>query len=124
MSKKRIALLLCLVTLGSTLVIVGVHLLTMPTQPTSPISDAEVLEIGRRYVEEKYGSNYGVNGVARSTFSNGSGIWNDPTASFRVPADWQQPGIIVYVMVNQQTGKIVTVFTSYSKNMPAETPTG
>ena len=78
-----------------------------------------MLNIGIKYIEETYGTDVVTNGdVAESTYSNGTGTWTYPTASFRIPADWQQSGIIVHVMVNPETGEIVTVFTSWSKSMP------
>jgi hypothetical protein len=78
-----------------------------------------VLNTGIRYVEETYGTDYAPNGdVAESTSGNGTGAWTYPTASFRVPADWHQSGIIVNVMVNPETGAIFRVVTNYSKSMP------
>ena len=119
MGRKRIVLLLSLVILVSAFLIIGVSLLTTPKQPTSSISNADVLNIGIEYVEETYGTDYARNGdVTEITYSNGTGNWTYPSASFRVPADLQQPGIIVNVMVNPQTGEIFKVLTNWSKSMP------
>jgi hypothetical protein len=119
MSRKRVVLFLSFVILASVLITVGIFYLSAPKKPALYISNAEVLNIGRRYVEEKYGTDYSVNGdVSEVTFSNGTGTWTYPAASFRVPANWQQPGTLVNVMVNPETGEIFTVLTSFSKNMP------
>lgn len=94
-----------------------------PKTPQEPSVD--VLVIARKYVEENYGFDYGLNdGNSRTTFSNSSGSWTYPSASFRVPADWQKPGIMVTVMVNSETGEIFKVLTNWSKSLPPDMPTG
>jgi hypothetical protein len=89
--------------------------------------EVDVLSIATEYVEANYGTDYVLNGnVTTGTYSeqgpNGTVKYEYPTASFRVPADWQQAGQIVYVMVNPQTGEIIKTFTSWSKSMPPQIP--
>ena len=113
MGRKRFVLLLSFILLVSVLLVVSFSLLR------GHISDDEVLNIATKYVEEKYGTDYVRNGnVTETTFSNNTGSWVYPSASFRVPADWQEPGTIVTVMVNPQTGEIFQVLTNWSKSMP------
>jgi hypothetical protein len=74
LGKKRFVLFLFLVVLVGAFLIVGVFLLTAPKQPTSSISNADVLNIGIKYVEETYGTDYArTSDVTETTFSNGTG---------------------------------------------------
>jgi hypothetical protein len=101
-----------------------------PSSSASPFfsgekQEVDVLAIGKKYVEETYGTDYALNGdVSETSFSNGTGSWTYPSASFRVPADWQKAGTLVTVMVNPETGEIFKVLTNWSKSMlpPATTP--
>jgi hypothetical protein len=102
-----------------------------PTSSASPSSlggkqEADVLAIGKKYVAENYGTDYFVNSVGPVNYSetgpNGTVTYDYPTASFRVPADMQKSGELVYVMVNPQTGEIVKTWTSWSKSLPPTTP--
>ena len=117
MDRTRIVLFLSLGILVTAFLVIGVSLLITPKQATSPISDAEVLKIGIRYVEETYGTDYcEINGgVGESTVSNETGIWTYPTAYFKTPADLQKPGIRVAVMVNPETGEIFDVLINMCK---------
>lgn len=119
MNRKHIILFLSVAILVTVLAVVGISLLTVPKQLKQPISKEEVFDIGKRYVEETYGTDYAPNGgVVEITFGNGTGRWTYPGASFRVPADWQQAGTIVSIMVNPETGEIFKVLTNWSRNMP------
>ena len=119
MGGKRVALILSLCILASAFIIFGVYLLTAPKQPAL----VDVLDIGTKYVEKTYGTDYAINGgVVDVTYSNGTGTWTYPAASFRVPEDWQKSGIIVEVMVDPGTGHIFKVLTEFSKIMPIPTP--
>lgn len=98
---------------------------TLSPTPTSSQREVDVLAIGRKYVEETYGTDYRLNGdgTTRITYTENGLTFTYPAASFRVPADWQQSGIQVNVAVNPETGDIIRVFTSWSKSMPPTTHT-
>jgi len=87
----------------------------------------EVMNIAVGYVEENYGTDYRLNGdvevgsggrsrAGRMTF------YAYPAASFRIPADYSQPGIIANVFVNLETGEVAEVQTLWSKSFPPPTP--
>jgi uncharacterized protein (UPF0254 family) len=83
----------------------------------------EVMNIGVNYVEENYGSDYSINGdVEVGSGGTSTTFYAYPTASFRVPADYQQSGLIVNVMVDLETGNVTKVITIPSKNMPPSSP--
>ena len=87
----------------------------------------EVMNIGVNYVEENYGIDYSINGdVEFGSYTEsrpeGDTIYTYPVASFRVPADYQQSGQLVNVMVDPETGEIMKVYTHPSKSMPSPTP--
>jgi hypothetical protein len=127
-SKRTKAILATAALLIAIIAFVSATILMNQTSTASPTSSDEkqgidVLAIGKKYVEEMYGTDYELNGnVSRTTYSNGTGTWTYPSAYFRVPADWQKPGILVTVMVNPETGQIFKVLTSWSKNMPTPNP--
>ncbi len=131
MGTKRIALLLALGILGASFLILGGSLLIaqiVQTQSAEHIySNEDLLKIGIRYVEETYGTDYAINGqIANSTYEltgpNESIELEYPAASFRVPADYQKPGIIIYVMINPQSGEIAKVWIATTKSLPPEFP--
>jgi hypothetical protein len=83
----------------------------------------EVMNIGVNYVEENYGSDYSINGdVEVGSGGTSTTFYSYPTASFRLPADYQQSGLIVNVMVDLETGNVTKVITIPSKNMPPSSP--
>jgi len=118
------ALLIAIIVLVSTAI-----LMNLPSPaPTSSSEKQEedVLAIGKKYFEEKYGTDYFVNSVGPISYTetgpNGTVNYDYPAATFRVPADMQKPGLLVYVMVNPRTREIVKTFTSYSKSLPPSNP--
>jgi hypothetical protein len=83
----------------------------------------EVMNIAVAYLEENHGIDYGINGdVEVGSGGTSTTFYAYPTASFRVPADYQQSGLIVNVMVNLETGEVVKVITTPSKNLPPPSP--
>jgi len=127
MSRKSIVLFLSLGVLISAFLIVGFSLLSAPSQLASPLSDEEVLAIGIKYVEETYGTDYTINGdVGETTYTEvgpaGEITFTCPAASFRMPADYQNPGTLINVLVDSETGEIVKVLTNWSKSMPPANP--
>lgn len=87
----------------------------------------EVMQIAVAYVEEKYGTDYSVNGDVEigSYGTSRDGILNQytyPVASFRTPADYSQSGILVYVFVDLETGEVANVRTHWSKSFPPPSP--
>jgi len=87
----------------------------------------EVMNIGTNYVEENYGTDYVINGDVEvghylESRPEGDTDYTYPVASFRVPADYQQSGQLVNVMVDPETGEIMKVYTHPSKSMPPPTP--
>ena len=106
------------------LLVVGSSLL----QPKEDISLSEeqkdkVLNIGIDYVTENYDADYTVNGdVEWGHYKEGDKDYFYPVASFRVPADEQQSGQLVKVMVDPETGEIAKVVTLPSKSTPTNLP--
>jgi len=128
MRKKRNILFLLLVTVGL-LLIIGVSSGFLPEEDTSLSEEQkeEVMNIGINYVEEKYGTDYVINGDVEvghylESRQEGDTDYTYPVASFRVPADYQQSGQLVNVMVDHETGEIMKVYTHPSKSMPPPTP--
>jgi hypothetical protein len=81
------------------LVIVAVSL-SLLSQDYSLPDEQKVMNIAVAYVEENYGTDYVLNGeVSNQSFiehrQEGDTVYNYPTASFRIPADYQQSGILV-----------------------------
>ncbi len=100
-----------------------------PKEDTSLSEDQkeEVMNIGVAYVEENYGIDYSINGDVEvgsytESRSEGDTVYTYPVASFRVPADYQESGLIVNVMVDLETGEVVKVITTPSKSMPPSSP--
>ena len=126
-SKRTKAILAATALLVVLAALVSAAFFLNQTSTKPPKQEADVLAIGIKYVAEKYGTDYFVNSVGPVTYSemgpNGPVAYDYPTATFRVPADMQKPGLLVYVMVNPQTGEIVRTFTSWSKSLPPPIPT-
>jgi len=83
--------------------------------------EQKVMKIAVDYIEENYGTDYSINGVAIVHYgeSRSDGVdYTYPTAIFRLPADYQQSGQLVNVMVDPDTEEIMKVFTQPSKNRP------
>jgi hypothetical protein len=128
MRKKRTVLFLLLVT-ASLLLIIGVSSGFLPEEDTSLSEEQkeEAMNIGINYVEENYGTDYVINGDVEvghylESRQEGDTDYTYPVASFRVPADYQQSGQLVNVMVDPETGEIMKVYTQPSKSMPPPTP--
>jgi hypothetical protein len=128
MMKKRIILFLFLVSV-SLLLVIGVSSMFQPKEDNNLTEDQkeEVMNIGVAYVEENYGTDYSINGdVEVSSYTEsrpeGDTVYTYPVASFRVPADYQESGLIVNVMVDLETGEVVKVITTPSKSMPPSSP--
>jgi hypothetical protein len=128
MRKKRNIPFLLLVTVGL-LLIIGVSSGFLPEEDTSLSEEQkeEVMNIGINYVEENYGTDYVINGDVEvghylESRQEGDTDYTYPVASFRVPADYQQSGQLVNVMVDPETGEIMKVYTHPSKSMPPPTP--
>jgi hypothetical protein len=128
MKKKRIILFLFLLSV-SLLLIVGVSSIFQPKEDNS-LSDEQkekVMNIGIAYVEKNYGTDYIINGdVDLGSYTEsrpeGDTVYTYPVASFRVPADYQQSGQLVNVMVDPETGEIAEVYTHPSKSMLPTSP--
>jgi hypothetical protein len=123
MRKKHTILFLVPVGL---LAIIGVFFMLQP-QDNTITDEQKVMEIAVAYIEETYGNNYILNGeVSNHSFiehrQEGDIVYNYPTASFRIPADYQEPGQLVSVMVNPDTEEIKKVVTQPSKSMPSPSP--
>jgi hypothetical protein len=83
----------------------------------------EVMNIAVAYLEENYGTDYGINGdVEVGSGGTSTTFFAYPVASFRVPADYQQSGLSVDVMVDLETGEVAKVLTLPSKSMPPPSP--
>jgi hypothetical protein len=128
MKKKRVILFLFLASV-SLLLIIGVSSMFQPKDDSTLTEDQkeEVMNIAVAYVEENYGTDYSINGdveVGSYTESRPEGdtVYTYPIASFRVPADYQESGLIVNVMVDLETGEVIKVITTPSKSMPPPSP--
>ena len=80
----------------------------------------DTTKIAVNYVEENYGTDYLINGHAKvlsweETRSGKEIFYAYPSMSFRVPSDYSQPGILVYVYVDLNTEQVVHVFPTSSK---------
>jgi hypothetical protein len=124
MRKKRIALFILAFA-----VLLHVVILSLLSQPKKELSLSEeqketVMNVAIAYVEENYGIDYFINGnVTISTYREGGGFFGEtvytyPTASFIVPADLTQTGIIVNVLVDPDKGEVVNVWTAISHAPP------
>ena len=124
MRKKRIALFILAFA-----VLLHVVILSLLSQPKKELSLSEeqketVMNVAIAYVEENYGIDYFINGnVTISTYTEGGGFFGEtvytyPTASFIVPADLTQTGIIVNVLVDPDKGEVVNVWTAISHAPP------
>jgi hypothetical protein len=124
MRKKRIALFILAFA-----VLLHVVILSLLSQPKKERSLSEeqketVMNVAIAYVEENYGIDYFINGnVTISTYREGGGFFGEtvytyPTASFIVPADLTQTGIIVNVLVDPDKGEVVNVWTAISHAPP------
>ena len=103
------------------LLVVGVSILLQP-EDNLLTDEQKVMEIAVTYLEENYGDDYVLNGeVSNQSFiehrQEGDTVYNYPTASFRIPADYQKSGQLVNVMVDPDTEEIKKVVTMYSKSM-------
>ena len=108
------------------LVIVAVSFALL-SQDNSLTEEQKVMNMAVAYIEENYGTDYVLNGeVANHSVTEhtqeGDTVYSYPAASFRVPADYQQSGILVNVMVDPETGEIAKVYTQGSKSMPPPSP--
>jgi hypothetical protein len=128
MRKKRVILFLFLASV-SLLLIIEVSSLFQPKEGNALTEDQkeEVMKVGENYVEENYGTDYSINGdVEFGSYTEsrpeGDTVYAYPVASFRVPADYQQSGQLVNVMVDPETGEIMKVYTHPSKSTPPPTP--
>ena len=71
MSRTRIVVFLSLSILVGIFLVVLAFTLNAPKQQSLFISDEEVLNIGKEYVEETYGTDYAINGdVANLTYTS------------------------------------------------------
>ena len=123
MRKKHTILFLVSVGL---LAIIGVSFMSQP-QDNTITEEQKVMEIAVAYIEESYGYDYVLNGeVSNQSFiehrQEGDIVYNYPTASFRIPADYPEPGQLVNVMVDPDTEEIKKVVTLPSKSMPPSSP--
>ena len=89
--------------------------------------EQKVMKIAVAYIEENYGTDYVLNGeVSNGSLTEagpeGNTVYNYPTASFRIPADYQESGQLVNVMVDPNTEEIKKVVTQPSKSMPPSAP--
>jgi len=80
----------------------------------------DTTKIAVDYIEENYGTDYLINGHAKilsweETRSGKEIFYAYPSLSFRVPSDYSQPGILVYVYVDLNTEQVVHVFLTSSK---------
>jgi hypothetical protein len=124
MRKKPIVLFFFLVVVGL-IVTIGVYSMLLPKEDTSLTEEQKVMNIAVNYVEENYGTDYSIIGVDIVHYRESSpeGVdYTYPTASFRIPADYQQSGKIVLVMVDPEIGEIKKVFTQPSKSRPPSSP--
>lgn len=108
---------------------IGISVLVQPNDGTvlTEHQKETVMNIALTYVEEKYDSDYLVNGnVTISSYvesrPNGETTYTFPVASFRVPADYNASGLIVDFMIDLETEEIVKVLTLPSKSCPPPTP--
>ena len=95
--------------------------------PDNSLTDEQkVMKTAVAHIEENYGTDYSINGdvdIIHYGESGSEGVdYTYPTASFRIPADYQQSGQLVYVMVDPDTEEIMKVFTHPSKSMPPSSP--
>jgi len=113
------------------LFVIGVSFLFRPEVEDSLIEEptlseeqkTKVMNIGIDYVTENYDADYSVNGdVEWGHYKEGDIDYFYPVASFRVPADMQQSGQLVNVMVDPETEEIVKVVTLPSKSTPPNLP--
>ena len=97
-----------------------------PKEDNSLTDEQKVMNIAVAYVEENYGTEYNINGDVEIVHYEESSPervdYTYPTASFRVPADYQQSGKLVFVMVDPETGEIKKVFIQPSKSLPPQSP--
>jgi len=109
------------------LVVIGVSFMLQPKDKITS-ENQNVMGIAVAYIEDKYGNDYVLNGeVSNQSFiehrQEGDTVYNYPTASFRIPADYQKPGQLVNVMVDPDTEEIKKVVTMYSKSiLPPSSP--
>jgi hypothetical protein len=121
-AKKKYFVISILLVSIILLVIVTVSIVGQPQEST--LTDEEkVMQIAVAYVEENYGTDYAINGgVSNGSITEhtqeGDTIYNYPTASFRIPSDYYEPGQIVNVMVEPDTEEIVKVYSTVSKGFP------
>ena len=96
------------------------------SQDNSLTDEQKVMKTAVAHIEENYGTDYSINGdvdIVHYGESGSEGVdYTYPTASFRIPADYQQSGQLVYVMVDPDTEEIMKVFTHPSKSMPPSSP--
>jgi len=82
----------------------------------------EVMNIAVDYVEEIYDTDYRLNGDVEVRSIQSGGITSTfrayPAASFRLPADYSQPGTLATVFVDLETGKVAEVRIDGSKSFP------
>ena len=104
--------------------ILAIIVFSFMSQPQDNIitEEQKVMQIAVPYIEENYGNDYVINGeVTNQSFiehrQEGDTVYNYPTASFRIPADYQKSGQLVNVMVDPDTEEIKKVVTMYSKSM-------
>ena len=92
------------------------------SQDNSLTDEQKVMKTAVAHIEENYGTDYSINGdvdIIHYGESGSEGVdYTYPTASFRIPADYQQSGQLVYVMVDPDIEEIMKVFTHPSKSMP------
>jgi len=87
------------------------------------VGEQKIMKIAIDYIEENYGTNYVINGeVSNHTLTEsrpeGNTVYNYPTASFRIPADYYESGQLVNVMVDPVTEEIIKIIPSPSKAFP------
>ena len=97
------------------------------SQDNSLTDEQKVMKIAVAYIEENYCTDYVLNGeVSNGSLTEagpeGNTVYNYPTASFRIPADYQESGQLVNVMVDPNTEEIKKVVTQPSKSMPPSSP--
>jgi hypothetical protein len=81
--------------------------------------EQRVMKIAVAYIEENYGTDYAINGeVSNSSLKEGDVVYNYPTASFRIPSDWFEPGQLVNIMVDPDTEEIIKVYSTISTGLP------
>ena len=92
-------------------------------QDNALTDEEKVMRIAVAYIEENYGTDYVINGEVSNhslteTRQEEDIVYNYPTASFRIPSDYYESGMMVDIMVDPSTEEMVKVIPSPSKAFP------